>query len=106
MSECSAKKQHALIEACKRAGIAADIRKTSSLSNITLTDESGRKYKVSKDLEIIPVVEYSIDSLIPRKRVISNVRSTMGAVRNRVSPLQGRALRAKTRRKSKKTNTL
>ncbi len=101
MSRNSDGKQHALVEACKKAGITVDARKTSSVRNIILTDESGRKYKVSKDLEIIPTVSCSIGSLDSNKNVVRRGRGIVRVANYGANQISGRALRVKTRRKTK-----
>lgn len=56
MANTSQSKQYALVEACRKAGIHVIPRESASdFSEIILTDECGRKYKVGKDLKVKPV---------------------------------------------------
>lgn len=55
MSRISQEKQYALVEACKKAGIDVTVGDAKAPSSeIVLADESGRKYKISKDLKVEP----------------------------------------------------
>lgn len=57
MGNTSQSKQYALVEACRKAGIHVTPRETASdFSEIILTDERGRKYKVDKDLKVKPML--------------------------------------------------
>lgn len=61
MSKTPQTKQYALIEACRKAGIDVTVRDPNApFPEIFLTDENGRRYKVSKNLKVEPILKHSV----------------------------------------------
>lgn len=76
MANTPQSKQHALVEAFRKAGIDVTIRESgSSFNEVVLTDDTGRKYRVSKDLKVKPAFRYSVESF-PAETCVADIADT------------------------------
>lgn len=107
MSKISQGKQHALVEACKKAGIDVTARKGNvPFSEIVLTGENGRKYIVSKDLQVKPTSRHKIESASQLKNVALIKSEVVDSVYSKPHIVIGNVQRRKPGfRKAKKRNT-